>query len=49
MRSVTAAGPDGGSPGFRLYCAMSPQTGTRAKGLRSGRTAWNTAPPTFSK
>src|SRR5215210_3933867 len=32
-----------------LYCAMRPQTGTRANALSNGNTASNTAPPTFSK
>jgi hypothetical protein len=30
-----------------LYCAMSPQTGMRAKSLSSGHTVCCTAPPTF--
>src|SRR5262245_51180158 len=32
-----------------LYCAISPQTGMRAKSLSSGQTVCCTLPPTFSK
>jgi hypothetical protein len=40
-RSIPSPGP---AP---LYCAIRPQTGTRAKWLSKGSTACRTAPPTL--
>ena len=47
--SAPAAGSGRRTVAVALYCAISPQTGMRANAFSSGKTASNTAPPTFSK
>src|SRR2546422_1089420 len=46
-RSGDGFGPGGGSAA--LYCEIRPQSGMRANGLMSRRTAARTSPPTLSK
>src|SRR5262249_4523370 len=48
-RMVTGSRSVPSPSGTPLYCAMSPETGTRAKSLSNGSTASQMAPPTFSK
>ena len=46
-RSGKGFGPGGSS--VTLYCEIRPQSGMRANGLMSRKTAARTSPPTLSK